>query len=142
MGGRHIHAPSVVSWGVNRIDIFTTGTDSAIYHKWWDGSRWGPSGTDGPYENMGGQAIGQPKAVCWGPNRIDLFCVGMSSALHHKWWNGSVWGPSGGWENMGGSCRGVPEIIARDKEKLDVFITGQIYLDSFAWAPPIANSLY
>jgi hypothetical protein len=29
-----------------------TGTDSALYHKWWNGSAWGPSLTG--YENMGG----------------------------------------------------------------------------------------
>jgi hypothetical protein len=28
------------------------GTDRALYHKWWDGSSWGPSVTD--YEYMGG----------------------------------------------------------------------------------------
>ena len=28
------------------------GTDSALYHKWWNGSAWGPSLTG--YENMGG----------------------------------------------------------------------------------------
>ena len=32
--------------------MFVTGTDSALYHKWWDGSSWGPSVTD--YEYMGG----------------------------------------------------------------------------------------
>jgi len=32
--------------------VFVTGTDSALYHKWWDGSSWGPSVTD--YEYMGG----------------------------------------------------------------------------------------
>jgi hypothetical protein len=32
--------------------IFVTGTDSALYHKWWDGSTWGPSLTG--YDAMGG----------------------------------------------------------------------------------------
>ncbi|MGH8587699.1 MAG: hypothetical protein ACREWE_16455 [Gammaproteobacteria bacterium] len=31
------------------------GTDSALYHKWWDGSAWGPS-LNG-YEAMGGAII-------------------------------------------------------------------------------------
>jgi hypothetical protein len=42
----------VVSWGPNRLDTFVIGTDSALYHKWWNGSSWGPSVTD--YEYMGG----------------------------------------------------------------------------------------
>jgi hypothetical protein len=30
MGG-----PAAVSWGPNRIDTFVIGTDSAMWHKWW-----------------------------------------------------------------------------------------------------------
>ena len=33
----------VVSWGPNRLDVFVVGTDSALYHKWWNGASWGPS---------------------------------------------------------------------------------------------------
>jgi hypothetical protein len=43
--------------------VFVTGTDSALYHKWWDGSAWGPSLTG--YENLGGviSAFRAPKAL-------------------------------------------------------------------------------
>jgi hypothetical protein len=44
--------PRVTAWGANRLDVFVTGTDSALYHKWWDGNAWGPSLTG--YEFMGG----------------------------------------------------------------------------------------
>jgi Peptidase family M28/Repeat of unknown function (DUF346) len=43
----------VLSWGPNRLDVFVVGMDGALYHKWWDGSSWGPS-LAGPYERMGG----------------------------------------------------------------------------------------
>ena len=43
---------------------------------------------------MGGVCSGPPAVVCWGPNRLDVFVVGTDSALYHKWWNGSAWGPS------------------------------------------------
>ena len=36
----------VVSWGANRIDAFVLGTDRALYHKWWNGSAWGPRSPD------------------------------------------------------------------------------------------------
>ena len=37
------------------------------------------------------------------PNRLDLFVIGTDSALYHKWWNGSAWGPSlTGYEDMAG----------------------------------------
>ena len=91
----------MVAWGENRLDVFVVGMNSALYHKWWNGSAWGPSVTG--YEHMGGRIQDQPKVVAWGPNRLDAFVVGMNSALYHKWWNGSAWGPSvTSYEHMGG----------------------------------------
>jgi hypothetical protein len=55
MGGKIIGQPKVVAWGPNRLDVFVIGTDSALYHKWWDGSRWHPSVTG--WEPMGGIII-------------------------------------------------------------------------------------
>ena len=61
----------------------------------------GPSLTG--WERMGGVCTSPPRAVCWGPNRIDLFVTGTDRALYHKRWNGSAWGPSlTGWERQGG----------------------------------------
>jgi hypothetical protein len=52
MGGICTDEPRVVSWDTNRLDVFVTGTDKQLYHKWWDGSAWGPSVTG--YEPLGG----------------------------------------------------------------------------------------
>jgi hypothetical protein len=35
LGGILTSAPAAVSWGQNRIDTFVSGTDSALWHKWW-----------------------------------------------------------------------------------------------------------
>jgi len=52
---------------------------------------------------MGGVCVGDPRVVSWGANRLDVFVIGTDRALHHKWWNGSAWGPSlTGYEAMGG----------------------------------------
>ena len=45
--------------GGDRLDVFVLGTDHALYHKWWDGSAWGPSVTG--YESQGGVIVGQPE---------------------------------------------------------------------------------
>jgi 3D (Asp-Asp-Asp) domain-containing protein len=71
---------TAVSWGSNRIDIFVKGTDNALWHKWWDGSRWGG------WESLGGVLTSAPGAVSWGSNRIDVFARGTDNALWHKWW--------------------------------------------------------
>jgi hypothetical protein len=88
------------------MNIFATGRDSSVYHKWWDGATWGPNGTAGPYESLGGAALGPPKAVSWAPNRIDVFVLGQDSSLYHKSWDGATWTPSSGFEFLwsGGGC--------------------------------------
>jgi len=101
MGGIVIGQPEAVAWGPNRLDLFVIGTDSSLFHKWFNGSAWGPSLTG--YEGQGGIATSDPRVVAWGPNRLDVFLTGTNSALFHKWWNGQAWGPSlTGYENMGG----------------------------------------
>jgi hypothetical protein len=81
--------------------VFVTGTNSALFHKWFDGNAWGPSVTG--YEAMGGTIIGDPRVVAWGPNRLDVFVTGTNSALFHKWFDGNAWGPSiTGYESLGG----------------------------------------
>jgi hypothetical protein len=33
-------APAASSWGADRLDVFAVGVDDAIWHRWWDGTRW------------------------------------------------------------------------------------------------------
>ena len=55
MGGACTSPPRVVAWGPDRLDVFVTGTDSQLYHKWWNGSSWGPSVTG--WEAMSGVIV-------------------------------------------------------------------------------------
>ena len=45
----------VVASAPGRLDVFVVGTDSAVYHKAWDGNAWQPSVTD--YEPLGGTVV-------------------------------------------------------------------------------------
>jgi len=80
LGGVLESPPKVVAWGPNRLDIFAMGTDSALYHRWWDGANWGG------WESLGGTLESPPKAVAWSANRLDVFAVGTDSALWHRRW--------------------------------------------------------
>ena len=73
-----------------------------MYHKWWDGSKWGPSLLD--WEPLGGVFIDSaPAVVSWGPDRLDIFGLGLDQDMFHKSWDGSKWGPSLlEWEQLGG----------------------------------------
>jgi len=137
----------VVSWDANRIDAFVIGTNSALYHKWWNGSAWGPSVTG--YEHMGGVIQGSPEVVAWGSNRLDVFVIGTNSGLYHKWWNGSVWGPSvTGYEYMGGQIQGQPKVVAWGPNRLDVFVIGtnsalyHKWWNGSAWGPSVTGYEY
>ncbi|HEX5407877.1 MAG TPA: hypothetical protein VFX16_36895 [Pseudonocardiaceae bacterium] len=81
LGGVIVTGPTVSSWAHNRLDVFATGTDNHLWHKWWNGTNW--SG----WENLGGTIIDNPAAVSWGPNRIDVFARGTDNHLWHKWWD-------------------------------------------------------
>jgi hypothetical protein len=48
LGGVFTSAPTVVSWGPNRLDVFGIGTDGNVYHKYWGGSSWSAT-----WENRG-----------------------------------------------------------------------------------------
>ncbi len=85
------------SRGPDRLDVFVLGTDSALYHQWWDGTAW--SG----FESLGGICIDEPRVTSWGSDRLDVFVVGTDGGLYHKWWDGTAWGPSiTGYEALGG----------------------------------------
>jgi hypothetical protein len=142
--GRPKASGPVVAWGANRLDAFVLGTDSALYHKWWNGAAWGPSLTG--YEFMGGKIISDPRVAAWGANRLDVFVIGTDSALYHKWWNGSAWGPSvTGYEFMGGKILGNPEVVAWGSDRLDVFAVGtdsalyHKWWNGSAWGPSVTG---
>ncbi|HST49200.1 M43 family zinc metalloprotease [Jatrophihabitans sp.] len=146
-GARPVPAGPVVSWGANRIDAFVLGTDSALYHKWWDGSSWGPSVTG--YEYLGGTCTSRPEVAAWGSNRLDVFVLGTDLALYHKWWDGSSWGPSvTDYEYLGGICMSQPLATAWGADRLDVFVTGtdsalyHKWWDGSSWGPSLTDYEY
>jgi hypothetical protein len=112
-------AGSVVSWGADRLDAFVIGTDRAVWHKWWDGSNWGPSVSG--YESLGGVCMSAPEVASWGPDRLDAFVLGTDRAMYHKWWDGTAWN---GYENLGGVCMSPPRLASWGPDRLDAFVLG------------------
>ncbi len=121
LGGVLTSGPTAASWGANRLDVFVRGLDSAMWHKWWNGSSWSD------WENLGGALSSDPDCVSWSLNRIDCFVRGPADALWHKWWDGSSWS---GWENLGGVLTSGPTAASWSANRLDVFGRG---LDSAMW---------
>jgi Pro-kumamolisin, activation domain/Repeat of unknown function (DUF346) len=132
--------PAVAAWAANRLDVFDLGTDNQMYHKYWDGSKWGPSPTG--WEALGGVFTSPPSAVAWGANRLDIFGLGTDRQMYHKYWNGSQWGPSPtGWEALGGVFTSPPSAVAWGANRLDIFGLGtdrqmyHKYWNGSQWGP-------
>jgi hypothetical protein len=121
LGGVVASAPVTVSWAPNRFDTFAVGSDSALYHRFWDGAHW--SG----WESLGGLCQSAPSVVSWEPGRLDLFVVGADSGLYHRWWDGARWG---GFESLGGTLSSQPTAVSWAPDRLDVFALGE---DNACW---------
>ncbi|HEX8126101.1 MAG TPA: serine hydrolase, partial [Allosphingosinicella sp.] len=81
-------SPSVISRGAGFRDVYVRGQDGAVYHKFWDGSKWNG------WFGLGGSIKGAPSAVGPTPDTIDIYAKGTDDRLWQKWWDGSKWGPS------------------------------------------------
>jgi len=120
LGGIITSKPSAVSWAANRIDVVARGTDSAMYHRWWDGSTWNG------WESLGGDCQSGPAICSWGSGRLDTFVVGTDHQLYHKWFEGG-WS---NWEALGGMLSSDPAAVSWGPNRIDVFARG---MDSAMW---------
>ncbi len=120
LGGVITSKPSAVSWANNRIDVVARGTDSAVYHRWWDGANWQG------WESLGGIVQGAPAICSWASGRLDMFAVGTDHKMYHKWYQGG-WS---GWETLGGQFSSEPCAVSWGANRIDVFARG---MDSAMW---------
>jgi hypothetical protein len=114
-GGSGQAEPAITSWGQGRLDLFVCGSNSHLWHRWWD-SNVGWSA----WEDMGGVLTSPPSAVSWEPNRIDVVARAQYGEIYHWAWNGSSWSN----ENIQGVSKGAPSVSSRGKAMLDVFVRG------------------
>lgn len=114
LGGKLTSRPQAVSWAANRIDVVVRGDDSAVHHKWWDGTSWKG------WESLGGFIHGAPAICSWASGRLDIFAVGVDHKLYHKWFQGG-WS---NWESLGGFLTSEPAAVSWGPNRIDVFARG------------------
>jgi hypothetical protein len=74
--------PTICSRGAGQLDMFVTGSDRQLYHRWWqhgvNDGRWSD------WEGLGGLLVGAPTAIAdaTAPDRIDVFGTGVDG---HIW---------------------------------------------------------
>lgn len=105
-------APSAVSWGPGRVDLFARRyVDNALMHGSFEGATSG-------WQSLGGTLFGPPVAVSSGPHRLDVFVLGGDSAIWQRKYDGG-WKA---WERVGGEAVGPPAVVSWGPNRLDVFI--------------------
>ncbi|MFP3558220.1 M12 family metallopeptidase [Paraburkholderia sp. SIMBA_049] len=78
----------------------------------------------GQWESLGGLTRNRVNAVCWGPNRLDVFVRGTDNGIYHKYFDGR-WGPSPtGWESLGGATPNPIKAVSWGSGRLDLFVRG------------------
>ena len=73
------------------------------------------------WDNLGGIVVGDPTAVSWGPNRLDIFVRDTSSGLEHKAWDGTAWG---NYDLLGGTLATSPGATSSFPGTLDTYTRG------------------
>jgi len=128
LGGQISSKPSAVSSDFNTIDVVARGMDSAIWHRWWDGSCWLG------WESLGGVFQGAP-AICPGDyGRLNIFAVGLNHHLWYKWYQGG-WSE---WEDLGGTLSSDVAAVSWPN-RTDVFARGMnqalwhLWWDGIGW---------
>ncbi|GHO96052.1 hypothetical protein KSF_061000 [Reticulibacter mediterranei] len=131
LGGHIDSAPSVVSWGPGRIDVFardflsTNKTNGFLDHVWFDNGKWSQWETLAPPTSTSWLIIetvhpltSAPTVASWGPGRLDVFAF-VGHALVHKWFNNG-WHD---WETLSnGNFVGDPAAISWGQGRIDVFV--------------------
>lgn len=119
LGGYCTSRPSVVCPKEGQLYLFVRGGDQRIWYTLYEDSnlRWSEFA---PIGNL--TTSGEPHAVSWGPDRVDLFvCSNNGNATWHIAFDGSSWTE---WESLGGDSGNSPKAVAKENGSLDVFVIG------------------
>ncbi len=96
-----VRKPVAVSWAGNNIQVFARRHDNRLYHMWtdpdpyhWNQGGWMPLGEKRPF-------AGDPVAVSWAGNGIQVFAHGNDDRLYHMWTTGGDQWNQEGWVAVG-----------------------------------------
>lgn len=114
--GEVICRPHVVTWGQNRLDVFSISPERYLVHKYWNGTSW--SG----YNKVARICKLIDNVVSHAPNRIDVFYRGVDHSSYHKWYDGNSWFP----QSDAGESLGEPSDLSAAG---NIPVTGVVDLD-------------
>ena len=112
-------APSVASWGADRLDVFGRGPDGRLYGQFWNGTTWSQLSV----LNMSmSKMVGNPVALSYGFQKLVVFFRTVDNRLRAAVWVNSelAWGEV----DFGGYIVGTPAAISWGADNIDVFARG------------------
>ena len=101
------------------LHVFVLGENRGVYHYTWD-KEWNEP------TSLQGTVISPPRAVAWPDGGIDVFVVGVDSAMFSRSYRNGEWRD---WRPIGGRAFSPPSIIAND-HTVELFVLGS---DSAIW---------
>ena len=114
--------PCACSLSVGRLDVFVTGTNGVIYHKYRAGGVWTST-----WENLtqgGFQTTASPGAAAVSSTQLAVFAQGKDNgSLYMLEWNDGAWDAA--WLQLGGTlATGTGPGVCADATNYHVFVTG------------------
>jgi hypothetical protein len=112
-------APTAVSWGAGRLDLFVRGRSGELYQNYREQGRW--SGWRVPDAFRGVELRSAPSCAAWGEGRLS--CVALIAgdlAIWHFFFDGLGWAR----ESLGGEASSAPVIVSPRTNQLAVFVAG------------------
>jgi hypothetical protein len=123
LGGALAGAPVAVAATAGQLDVFAQSVKRGLLH-------WAYSEGGGGFSNptslpsaASGAILGQPAAVSWAPDRLDVFAAWHDGGLAH-WWSSDAGASFQGPEVLSGGVRGAPAAVSWASGRLDVFARG------------------
>ena len=99
MGGAHASiGTAAVSWGPDRIDLFTVDETRGLVHRFFVSGAWSEP------TSLGGTLASAPAATAWAVDQLQVFAIFDDGQLWNRYWDGTSWH---GWESLGGELTGL-----------------------------------
>ena len=109
-----------VSRSNGSMDIFGLAPNNSMQHMLWNGH------LPASLENLGGGFNSPPAVVSWGPNRIDVFALGLDNQVWHRYQDNGSWSPA--WQGLllpgGLAFKSRPVVVSWGTGRIDIFGLG------------------
>jgi acylphosphatase len=104
-----------------RVEVFSLGTDSAVYSKWQTSPhslQWSD------WASVGGFVAGKPVPCRNSDGRMEVFVRGTDNAVWHRWQTAGSSGVWSEWASLYGIISGDPVVVANTDGRLELFARG------------------